>query len=91
MLECPECETSSLHPGTVEGAEMWYCTPCNGFLVDRSLLMGEPCADGTSLDMLGFRRNAAPAAGNAATSDPHLVTYIGRVLQRLVFRTGSAQ
>jgi sugar lactone lactonase YvrE len=39
-LGCPKCGKSTLLPGSVEGADVWHCTPCNGFLVDRALLLG---------------------------------------------------
>lgn len=29
-LDCPKCRKRSLMPGTVEGVELWRCTPCNG-------------------------------------------------------------
>jgi Zn-finger nucleic acid-binding protein len=91
LLSCPKCRTSTLRPGTVEGAEMWYCTPCNGFLVDRSLLLGERCAESVPLDLLGFRLSGTQIRGDGLASDPNVGGYIARVLQRLVFRTKGAR
>ena len=80
LLRCPKCEQPSLEPGTLEGCEVWHCTPCNGFLVDRSLLLGLDVGD-TPLELKGFsRKGATGEAGDEAVSG-----YLGRMLQTLAF------
>jgi Zn-finger nucleic acid-binding protein len=88
VLGCPKCEKPTLVPGTVEGVEVWHCTPCNGFLVDRSLLLGEAKAKNVPLHLQGFklvRRRTSRDGADAAGS------YISRVLGRLAWWARSAQ
>lgn len=54
QLQCPKCRKTTLMPGTAQGAEMWHCTPCNGFLVDRGLLLGDDKARNVPLHAQGF-------------------------------------
>lgn len=82
LLTCPKCEKRSLAPGSLQGCEVWHCTPCNGFLVDRSLLLGiEP--DEEPLQLRGFRRSGEHEATDAARAG-----YLSRVLQRIAFWEG---
>lgn len=55
-LECPKCRDTTLRPGTVQGVDIWHCTPCNGFLVDRSLVLGHDDDHGAAPRRQGFER-----------------------------------
>jgi Zn-finger nucleic acid-binding protein len=81
-LRCPKCEEQTLTPGTVEGSDMWHCTPCNGFLVDRGLLLGEEKARSLPLDLQGFKLldGNDTQDNNEGVSDD-----VGGLLSRLVF------
>lgn len=79
-LPCPKCSTVTLEPGTLEGCEVWHCTPCNGFLVEPELLFGKKL-DGRSLRRRGFEpRGRAGLSGERPQPG-----YLYRVLQRLAF------
>jgi Zn-finger nucleic acid-binding protein len=82
-LQCPKCMKETLEPGTIQGSEVWHCTPCNGFLVNRGLLMGEAKAEHVPLDLQGFTR----MAGEADAADAVRATTLGRMLDRLAFWT----
>ena len=85
-LTCPKCEKRSLQPGALEGCEVWHCIPCNGFLIDRSLLLGvDP--DEAPLEMKGFTRRGA----NEAPGDEEKSGYFGRIFQAIAFWTSSHQ
>ena len=81
-LLCPKCEKNTLMPGTVEGADMWHCKPCNGFMVDRGLLLGEEKAQSVPLDLQGFEclHSVAGEGPDEGVASPG-----AGVLQRLVF------
>lgn len=81
-LRCPKCEKDTLTPGTVEGADVWHCRPCNGFLVDRGLLLGEEKARNVPLDLQGFEclRGKAGQGGDEGVSRDR-----GGLFRRLVF------
>ena len=63
-LLCPKCRKKTLRPGTLEGAEVWHCRPCNGFMVDRELLLGEEKARNVPLEAQGFDCLHAGARGD---------------------------
>jgi Zn-finger nucleic acid-binding protein len=86
-LECPKCAKDTLTPGTLQGLDVWHCTPCNGFLVDRDLLLGEALARETPLHLKGFRRVGAGAGGD----EPVPANLIVRTLQRLSLWSRQAQ
>lgn len=78
VLHCPKCQEGSLEPGTVEGVEVWHCTPCNGFLVDRALLLGE--AQDASLRLQGFDLEGRRARrSDAASSASSISEIVGRL------------
>lgn len=79
-LTCPKCERASLLPGTVERCEVWHCTPCNGFLVERGLLLGIEVGEGP-LELSGFRRiGSDDESGDEARSG-----LLAQMLQRMAF------
>lgn len=80
VLGCPKCQSKTLVPGRVQGVEIWHCTPCNGFLVERGLLLGEAKAHHVPLHLQGFRRQDATAARR---DDARVADYVGRVIGRL--------
>ena len=82
VLRCPKCDRESLMPGRVEGCEVWHCTPCNGFLVERDLLLGIEVGD-SGLELSGFTRSGR----SGAPGDERVAGYLSRMLQRLVFRS----
>ena len=86
VLACPKCERPSLVPGTLEGCEVWHCTPCNGFLVERSLLLGIELDEG-ALEVRGFGRSGAGSGGERDEGD--VPSYLSRMLQRVAFWTPS--
>lgn len=79
VLVCPKCRRDTLVPGAVEGCEVWHCTPCNGFLVERDLLLGMEVGD-AHLGPSGFRRVGAPRP-----ADPRLASVLSRMLERVAF------
>lgn len=84
VLTCPKCRQPSLAPGSLEGCDVWHCTPCNGFLVDRTLLLGLELDEGP-LELRGFRRGGA-AHG---PEDEKVSGYLSQMLQRIAFWTPS--
>ena len=81
VLDCPKCEQGrTLQPGTLQGVEIWHCTPCNGFLVERELLLGAAKARDVPLHLQGFERldRGGAQVGDAGVSD-----YLSQVVQRL--------
>lgn len=80
VLRCPKCRASSLVPGAVEGIEVWHCTPCNGFLVDRALLLGEARAHDFSLSPQGFDLVGRHADRSETASS---ASYISQIVERL--------
>ena len=61
---------------------MWHCTPCNGFMVDRGLLLGEEKARSVPLDLQGFECLHAEAGGSP---DGEVANAGAGLLRRLVF------
>jgi len=82
ILTCPKCEKDSLQPGELEGCEVWHCTPCNGFLVERSLLLGVDLEE-ASPELKGFRRRGA----TEAAGDEERSGYLAQMLQAIAFWT----
>ncbi len=82
VLECPKCKTRTLQPGTLQGVDIWHCTPCNGFLVERELLLGAAEAQDVPLHLRGFRRLGSEG-GDEGVADT-----LGRVVERLASWAG---
>lgn len=78
-LQCPKCRKATLVSGTSQGAEMWHCRPCNGFLVDRALLLGNQKARGVSLNVQGFEL----LEGDRSGSHRGVLNTFAGALQRL--------
>jgi Zn-finger nucleic acid-binding protein len=55
LLTCPKCQKPTLVSGSSQGADLYHCTPCNGFLVDRELLLGSDKSE-RPLDTVGFSK-----------------------------------
>lgn len=87
VLACPKCQAQTLVPGTLEGVEFWHCTPCNGFLVERDLLLGGASAQDVPLHLQGFERLSSTGARE---QDAGIADYVGRVLGRLAVWTRGA-
>jgi Zn-finger nucleic acid-binding protein len=79
VLHCPKCRTQSLVPGAVEGCEVWHCTPCNGFLVERDHLLGMDVGE-AHLEFSGFSR-----VGEDGNADARLAGYLSGMLRRVAF------
>jgi Zn-finger nucleic acid-binding protein len=88
LLRCPKCSRTSLVPGTLQGFDVWHCTPCNGFFVDRTLVMGPEKAEGVPLDRQGFRRAHGPGSNG---EDSSISDYLSRILDRMVFWEASVE